>query len=164
MVESQRELRPLYSTMLVLGLAAILIFALGFVIFLRFAPLGQATGQRAHVLGVFAYDPTHRDVSGAPSTQFSRTQPFAAEVDWAGLPPTMVVAAQWYNTLGEAVGGLAPDSALNLAGREALVAVRTPPGLHANLPGHYTLTVVRYSGRRPVELLARQVVLVVPDR
>jgi hypothetical protein len=38
--------------------------------------------------------------------------------------------------------------------------VMTPPGLHANLPGNYTLAVVRYSGDQPVELLGRDVVLV----
>jgi hypothetical protein len=38
--------------------------------------------------------------------------------------------------------------------------VMTPPGLHANLPGNYTLAVVRYARGQPVELLGRSVVLV----
>jgi hypothetical protein len=36
----------------------------------------------------------------------------------------------------------------------------TPAGLHGNLPGQYTLAVVRYSHGQPVELLGRAVVLV----
>jgi hypothetical protein len=36
----------------------------------------------------------------------------------------------------------------------------TPAALHANLPGQYSLVVVRYSRGQPVELLGRAVVLV----
>ena len=119
--------------------------------------------MRAHVLGVFPYDPGDRQVRGPASMQFRRDQPFAARVDWGALPAGTVVSAQWYNSLDEAVGGIDRDSAGALAGRDALVAVRTPPGYHANLPGHYTLVIVRYAGGQPVELLARTTVLVARD-
>jgi hypothetical protein len=39
----------------------------------------------------------------------------------------------------------------------------TPAGLHANLPGSYTLTIVRYSGGQQVELLDSQTVVVLHD-
>jgi hypothetical protein len=41
-----------------------------------------------------------------------------------------------------------------------VVPVRTPPELHANLPGSYTLVVVRYAGGQPVELLGSESVVV----
>jgi hypothetical protein len=148
--------------MLALGVVAVLIFALGFVIFLRFAPPGQSTGMHAQVVGVFPYDPAERTIHGSPAMRFPRGEPFAARVNWAALPPRMIVGAQWYDSLDEAVGGVAPAPAADLAARDALVAVRTPPGFHENLPGRYTLAVVRYSARRPVELLARKTVRVEP--
>jgi hypothetical protein len=148
--------------MLALGVVAIVIFALGFVIFLRFAPPDQATGMHAQVVGIFPYDPVQRTVHGPASMRFPRGEPFAARVNWADLPSRVVVGAQWYDSLDEAVGGVAPAPAADLAARDALVAVRTPPGFHENLPGRYTLAVVRYAAGRPVELLARRTVRVEP--
>jgi hypothetical protein len=146
--------------MLALGAAAAVILALGLVTIYAFAPPGQATGLKVRVLGVYRYDPSTGQVFGRPSTHFTRTQPFAARVDWSSLPGDTVVGARWYNTLEDPVGSVGPAPARTLAAASALVPVKTPPGLHANLPDDYTLAVVRYSRGQPVELLARRVVLV----
>jgi hypothetical protein len=146
--------------MVALGLVALAIFTLGGVTVLTFAPPGQKSGVRATVLGVYPYDPARREVTGDATTHFSRDQAFAARVDWSSLPAGMVVGARWYNTLEQPVGGVGPGLAGQLASRGAIVPVKTPPGLRGNLPGSYALAVVRYSSGRPVELLARQVVLV----
>jgi hypothetical protein len=146
--------------MVALGLVSVAIFALGAVTILAYAPPGQRTGLKAQVLGVYPYDPTTHEVTGGASTHFGREQAFAARVDWSSLPTGLVVGARWYNTLEEPVGGVGPAMAGALASQETVVPVKTPPGLRNNLPGSYALAVVRYSGGRPVELLARQVVLV----
>lgn len=146
--------------MLALGVAALVILGLGLVTIYRFAPPGEATGLKVRIVGVYPYDPVQHRITGAPSTYFSRTQPFAARVDWSQLPAGVVAGAHWYNALGEEVGGAGPAPARTLAAREAVVPTMTPPGLHANLPGQYTLAVARYSRGQPVELLGRTVVLV----
>ena len=162
-IDARDDLRPLYRTMLGLGLVAVLILALGFATLLRFAPPGQRTGYRAHVAGVFPYDPDAAQVDGPPMTRFARDQPFAAQVDWDQLPASMTVAARWYDSLDSEVGNVGPAPAADLARMEALVPVRTPPQLHANLPGTYTLFVLRYAGGQPVELLGTQSVVVLSD-
>jgi hypothetical protein len=146
--------------MLALGVVALVILALGLVTIYAFAPPGQTTGLKGRILGVYPYDPVTRRVTDGPSTHFARTQAFAARVDWAALPGQVVVGARWYNTLEEPVGGVGPAPASTLAANDAPVPVMTPPGLHANLPGEYTLAVVRYARGQPVELLGRTVVLV----
>ena len=159
-MQDEDSLRPLSRVMLGLGTVALVIFALGGVTIVAFAPPGQKTGLKARVIGVYRYDPRTQQVTGDPSSHFTPDQAFAARVDWSSLPSTVTVGARWYNTLDEPVGGVGPVTAATLASRDALVAVRTPPGLHNNLPGSYVLTVVRYSGGRAVELLARETVLV----
>jgi hypothetical protein len=157
-IVSQRDdFRPLYRTMLGLGTAAIFILALGFLFFLRFAPPGQATGLRARVEGVYAYNPSTGTVHGRPSATFPPDQPFAARVDWSSLPSKVVVGAHWYSSLEPENGGVGPTQAGTLAQRRALVV---GPHRGENLPGQYTMVVARYSGGRPVELLARTSVLV----
>jgi hypothetical protein len=162
-IEAREDFRPLYWTMLGMGAVAVLILALGFATLLRFAPPGQRTGYRAQIVGVYPYDPRAAQVDGPPRTRFRRDQPFAAQVDWERLPPTMTVAARWYDSLDSEVGRIGPAPAADLAGQEVLVPVRTPPEFHANLPGTYTLFVVRYSGGQPVELLGTQSVVVLSD-
>jgi hypothetical protein len=146
--------------MLALGLVAVVILALGLVTIYTFAPPGEATGLKVRILGVFPYDPVQHRITGGPSTHFDRTQPFAARVDWSRLPANVVAGARWYNVLQEPVGGVGPASVARLATGEDLVPVMTPPALRANLPGQYTLAVVRYSRGQPVELLGRDSVLV----
>jgi hypothetical protein len=160
MVQTQESLRPLFRVMLTLGVVAVVILGLGLVTIFRFAPPGQATGLKVHVLGVYPYDPVERRITDGPSTHFTRSQAFAARVDWSALPAHIVVGARWYNALDEPVGGVGPAAARTLAGQDAVVPVMTPAGLHGNLPGQYALAVVRYSRGQPVELLGRTVVLV----
>jgi hypothetical protein len=159
-IQARESLRPLYRVMLTLGVVALVILGLGLVSIYRFAPPGQATGLKVRIVGVYPYDPVQHRIRGGPSTHFSRDQPFAAQVDWSRLPADVVAGARWYNALDEAVGGVGPAPARTLAAEDALVPVMTPPGLHANLPGQYTLAVVRYSDGQPVELLGRALVLV----
>jgi hypothetical protein len=162
-MQAREDFRPLYWTMLGLGVVAVLILALGVVTLLRFAPLGQHTGYHAQVVGVFPYDSKSGQVAGPPGTHFRRDQLFAAQVEWDRLPATMVVAARWYDSLSSQVGSVGPEPAGRLAGREALVPVVTPPDLHANLPGSYTLKIERYAGGRAVELLDSEGVVVLHD-
>ena len=159
----REDFRPLYRTMLGLGLVAVLILALGVVTLLRFAPPGQRSGYHAQVAGVFPYDSRSGQVDGPPSTHFRRDQPFAAQVEWDRLPPSMVVAARWYDSLDSQVSGVGPKSAGLLASQQTLVPVVTPPDVHANLPGSYTLRIIRYSGGQPVELLDSERVVVLHD-
>ncbi len=146
--------------MLALGAAGLLILVLGLVVFLRFAPLGQRTGLAARVIGVYAYDPVQRTVAGPAATRFPRTQPFAARVSWASLPSGVVVGATWYDSLQDPAGSVGPAPAARLAAGDGLVPEHVPPGLHGNLPGTYTLLVLRYADGRPVEILARTAVVV----
>jgi hypothetical protein len=162
-MDAREDFRPLYRTMLGLGVVAVVILALGLATLLRFAPPGQRTGYRAQVVGVFPYDASAGQVDGPPATRFPRDQPFAAQVAWEHLPAGMVVAARWYDSLDSEVGSVGPAAAVNLADQEALVPVRTPAEYRANLPGSYTLIVVRYAGGQPVELLASASVVVLRD-
>jgi hypothetical protein len=162
-MDARDDFRLLYRTMLGLGAVGVVILALGLATIVRFAPPGQRTGYRAHVVGVFAYDTGSGRVGGPPMTRFHRDQTFAARVDWERLPPGMVVAAHWYDSLDSEVGSVGPAPAADLAGQGALVPVRTPPDLHANLPGTYLLVVVRYAGGQPVELLGSESVVVLRD-
>jgi hypothetical protein len=159
-VQAEESLGPLYRLMLASGVVAVVILSLGLVTIFTFAPPGQHSGLKVRIIGVYPYDPAQHRVIGPAATHFPRTQPFAARVDWASLPGAVVVGARWYNTLEEPVGGVGPATAASLAAQNALVPVMTPAGLHANLPGNYTLAVVRYSRGQPVELLGRDVVLV----
>jgi len=153
-MQPREDFRPLYWTMLALGLVAVLILALGVVTLLHFAPPGQNSGYRVHIDGVYPIDAHSGQVDGPPAASFRRDQPFAAQVRWQELPPDMVVGASWYDSLDVEDGRIGPLKAGVLAGLEALVPVNTPPDFHANLPGSYTLYVVRYADGRPVERLA----------
>jgi len=162
-MHTSEDFRPLYWIMLGLGVVAILILALGVVTLLRFAPIGQRSGYHAQVVGVFPYDGRTGQVDGPPSTHFRRDQPFTAQVDWDRLPARMVVAARWYDSLDSPVGSVGPEPAGSLASRIALVPEVTPPDLHANLPGSYTLRVLRYAGGQPVEVIDMESVVVLHD-
>jgi hypothetical protein len=153
------EVQPLYNWMIALGVVAIVILAIGLVDFFAFEPLGQASGAHATVKGIYRYDPGSGQVVGPPKSKFTTDEPFAAVVDWTSLPPTMVVAAQWFNTLGQPVGGVGPAPAGQLLDK-TVIPVKTPPEFKHNVPGEYTFLVERYSEGRPVEVLARDLVLV----
>lgn len=165
MVETHDDLRPLYRIMLLLGLVSVVILASGFALLLRFAPPGQHTGYRAHVTGVYAYDPATGSITGSAMTRFHRDQPFAASVDWGNLPADMLVSARWTDSLDDEAGSTQPTpvAAGRLASESALVPVRASRAFGSNLPGRYTLTVVRYARGQPVELLATARVTVLRD-
>jgi hypothetical protein len=160
MVQAADDVRPLYTTIRLLGLVGVLILVAGLADVLAFAPPGQHTGTQARIVGVYVYGPTTGRTTGDPRRIFGRDQAFAAEVDWGSLPPDMVVGARWYNSLDQAVGGVGPARAGTLAADHAVVVERGSSDSRHNLPGHYRLVVLRYSQGQPVEVLARQTVLV----
>jgi hypothetical protein len=153
------ETIPAYRLMLALGLVGVIILAVGLAQFVTFEPPGQKTGQVARILGVYDYDPTTHSATGPPRDHFRIDQPFAAEVDWSSLPPAEIVGAAWFGG-GFTIdfGGVGPAPAGTLVGH-GLVPVNSGT---ARFPsGHYQFVVERYSGGRPVEVLARTTVLVV---
>jgi hypothetical protein len=153
------QILTLYRTLLVFGTVAVLILAGGLVEFVYFEPPGQTTGATAHIVGVFEYDPATGTTKGSDRTTFARTEEFGAVVDWSQLPPNLTVDARWFNTFGSMVGRVGPATPAEL-GPQSTVPVIVPPGLHHSLPGHYTFVVERLKGGRPVEVLARRIVLV----
>jgi hypothetical protein len=159
-VQAVDEIRPLYTTIRVLGGVAIVILVAGFFELIAFEPPGQHTGTQAAITGVYAFDADTGQTAGGASDHFGRDQAFAAVIAWDRLPPTMVVAARWYNSLDQEVGGVGPATAAELAAQNALVVERSSTDLKHNLPGHYSLIVVRYAGGQPVEVIGRKVVLV----
>jgi hypothetical protein len=159
-LRSRDEILPLYQTMLILGAVGLAIFAAGLLLLLRLAPPGRSSGLHAPIQGVFAYNPVRHQLARSPAKLFSPDQDFAARVDWAALPSRVDVGARWYDSLQEPVGGVGPESAGQLAAVGAPVIEQAPHGFGRNPPGTYTLLVMRYADRQPVEVLGRAVVLV----
>ena len=153
------QVHVLYRTLLVFATVAVVILALGLIEFVHFEPPGQATGVKARIVGVYAYDPSTRVTMGTDRSAFTRTEDFAAVVDWSGLPPDLNVDARWYDAFGSVVGRVGPSTPAQL-GTSSIVPVTTPQGLKHNLPGDYTFVVERLQGGVPVEVLARRIVLV----
>ena len=153
------QIRTLYRTLVVFATVAVVILAVGLVEFVYFEPPGQTTGERARIVGVFGYDPTTGNAVGTDRSTFTRNEEFAAEVSWSGLPDSLSVDARWYDAFGSMVGRLGQSTPAKL-GNYSIVQVIVPPGLHHNLPGHYTFVVERLQGGMPVEVLARRIVLV----
>jgi hypothetical protein len=151
--------RPLYRALLVFDVVAILILAIGLAEFVHFEPPGQRTGLQATIVGVFQYDPATQTTSGPDQSSFPRTQPFAAVVDWATLPPNITVDARWYDTFETEVGRVGPGTPAQLKD-QTTVPVGLPSGLKNNLPGQYLFVVERLEGGVPVEVLARRIVQV----
>jgi hypothetical protein len=153
------QVQVLYRTLLVFATVAVVILAVGLVEFVYFEPPGQATGVKARIAGVYAYDPSAGTTLGGDRSAFTRTEVFAAVVDWSGLPPDLNVDARWYDAFGSVVGRIGPSTPAKL-GSSSIVPVITPQGLHHNLPGDYTFVVERLQSGVPVEVLARRIVLV----
>src|SRR5579859_7826814 len=124
-MKSSDDFRPLYRIMVGLGVVAVVILAVGVVTLARFGPFGQHSGYHARVTGFYPYDSGSGQVVGPPSTHFRRDQQFAARVEWDRLPPDMVVAARWTDSLGSQVGGVGPAPAGRLAADNPLVPVTT---------------------------------------
>jgi hypothetical protein len=153
------QVLTLYRTLLVFATVGMVILAVGLVEFVYFEPPGQTTRATAHIVGVFEFDPATGTTRGPDRTTFSRTQEFAAVVDWTQVPGNLIVDARWYDTFGTVVGRVGPSPASEL-GPRTTVPVIVPQGLHHLLPGHYTFVVERFKGDLPVEVLARRIVLV----
>jgi hypothetical protein len=156
---SNDPVRTLYRALLVLATVGIVILAVGLVEFIYFEPLGQTTGAKAHIVGVFQFDPTTQKTFGTDQSSYKRSQIFAAVVDWSSLPKDITVDARWYDSYEVVVGHVGPGSPAQLADKTA-VSVAIPAGLRYNLPGQYIFVVERLSGGIPVEVLARRIVLV----
>ncbi len=153
------QVQTLYRTLLVFATVAVVILVVGLVEFVYFEPPGQTTGATAGIVGVYAYDPATGTTLGADRTSFSRSQEFAAVVDWSGLNPNLSVDARWYDRFGTIVGRVDPSTPAQL-GHFSTVPVITPQGLRHNLPGRYTFVVERLQGGVPVEVIARRFILV----
>ena len=153
------QLRALYRTLLVFATAAVVVLSVGLVEFVYFEPPGQTSGAKAHIEGVFRYDPASGAVSGSDRSEFTRTEQFAARVDWASIPSNLTVDARWYDSFGAVEGQTGPGSPGDLSA-QPLVPVTVPQGFHYVLPGRYTFVVERLNSGVPVEVLARRFVLV----
>ena len=116
------QLQTLYRTLLVFATVSVVILSVGLIEFVYFEPPGQTSGAKAHIEGVFQYDPTTHDVVGPDRSQFARTDQFAAKVDWASIPDNLTVDAKWYDSFGSIEGQVGPDSPGRLAA-EPLVPV-----------------------------------------
>jgi hypothetical protein len=153
------QVRTLYRTVLVYASISILIFVAGLAEFAYFEPLGQHSGLNVHIVGVYQYDPDHNTTTGPDSSTFPRTVLFAAVVDWSSVPKDIVVDARWYDSFGNTVGAVGPDTPDHFPG-QTIVPVHVTPPFHHMLLGHYTFVVERYEGGVPVEVLGRRIVMV----
>lgn len=151
--------RTLYRTLLLFDIVASLILAVGLAEFLYFEPPGQQTGITATVVGVYQYDPTTNKTFGPDRGTFTRTQLFAAVVDWKSLPANTTVDARWYDNFESIVGSVGPGIPAQLA-NQPVIPIALPTNLKHNLPGQYLFVVERWSNGIPVEVLARRIVLV----
>jgi hypothetical protein len=156
---SYDQLNTLYRTLLLFATVGAVILAIGLVEFVYFEPPGQASGIKAHIVGVYAYDPNTKTVIGLNRSEFPRTEEFAAEVDWASLPPNLIVDARWYDSFGSLEGQVGPAKPPDLSSN-SVIPVEVPPGYHFVLPGRYTFVVERLKDGVPVEVLGRRFVVV----
>jgi len=151
--------RTLYRTLLIFDIVAILILAAGLTEFFYFEPPGQQTGLTATITGVYQYDAATNKTFGAERSTFTRTQLFAAVVDWKSLPPNVTVDARWYDNLESIVGSVGPGTPAQLE-NQPIVPIALPTHLKHNLPGQYIFVVERWANGIPVEVIARRIVLV----
>lgn len=158
--ETYDQLHTLYRTLLVFATVGAVILSLGIVQFVYFERPGEETGVKAHIAGIFQYDPATKMTTGPDRSEFPRNQVFAAVVDWSSVPSQLVVGARWYDTFGTMRGEVGPGHSTDLAAY-SVVPVQVPPDLHYVLPGRYTFVVERMDEDGvPVEVLARRFVLV----
>lgn len=153
------QLRVLYRTLLVFATVGVVILAIGLVEFAYFEPLGQSSGTRAHIAGVYEYNPSTQQTVGPDRSEFSRTEVFAAVIDWSSLPSNLIVDARWYDSFGSVEGHVGPGRAADLA-QQSIVPVEVPEGHRFVLPGRYTFVVERLKDDVPVEVLGRRFVVV----
>lgn len=153
------QLRVLYRTVLVFATVGLLILATGLVEFAYFEPPGQTTGARAHIVGIFKYDPVTKERVGPDRSEFARDEQFAAVVDWSTIPANLTVDARWYDSFGSIDGQVGPSAPPGLA-NNTVIPVVVPQGYHYVLPGTYTFVVERLKDGVPVEVLGRRFVVV----
>ena len=148
-----------YRTILAYGAIGIVIFIAGFVEYLHFEPFGPHSGVQAHITGVFSYDPKTNATSGSNRDSFTRSEQFAAVVDWSGVPDTFTVQAVWTDSFENVVGSVGPGTPSQLSGK-TIIPAAVPEGLKYHLPGQYIFAVEKLEGGRPVEVLGRRIVFV----
>lgn len=157
MLDARDPVLALYRGVLILGAAGLVILTLGLAEFFVFEPPGQTTGLTATVKGVYLYDPQTKQALAGDRKTFTRSQPFAAAVDWTGLPEDQRFGARWFDSFQAPAGGVGPSAPSSLA---SVVPVKLPEGMKTFLPGTYLFVVERYSGGQPVEVIARRRVVV----
>jgi hypothetical protein len=153
------ETRPIFRLLVALGIAGIVILAVGLAQFIHYEPPGQRTGLAVKILGVFDYDLKTGRPFGPSKDHFRTDEPFAAVVDWTSLPPDLVVGANWFSGgFSLDSGGVGPARAADLTEKSVVPVNR---GSQRFPSGRYEFVVERYSGGRPVEVLGRRSVIVV---
>ena len=148
-----------YRTILAYGVIGVVIFIAGFIEFLHFEPFGAHSGVQAHIAGVFSYDPKTNTTSGSNRDSFTRSEQFAAVVDWSGVPDNFTVQAVWTDSFENVVGSVGPATPSQLSGK-TIIPAAVPEGLKYHLPGQYIFAVEKFDGGRPVEVLGRRIVFV----
>ena len=153
------EIRPAFRLMVALGVAGLVILAIGLAQFVQYEPPGQRSGLTAKITGVYGYDVKTGKTFGPDKDHFKTNEPFAAVVDWTTLPPDLVVGGNWFSG-GFALdsGGVGPARAADLRERSVVPVNR---GAQRFPSGRYEFVVERWSGGRPVEVLGRVSVVVV---
>ena len=149
----------LYRTLLAYGAVAILILLAGAAEFIYFEPFGKPAGVTVHIAGVYRYDPATHKTLGPDQRTFTRSDSFAAVVDWSGLPDSITVQAIWYDAFQNVVGGVGPGRPSELSA-DTVIPAKVAEGLKYHLPGQYIFAVERLDGNLPVEVLGRRIVLV----
>jgi hypothetical protein len=159
MVAAADETRAIFRLLVGLGIAGVVILAIGLAQFVHFEPPGQRTGLSARITGVYGFDRKTGSTFGPNRDHFRTDEPFAAAVDWSGLPPAVVVGAGWFSGgFSLAAGGVGPAGAGTL-GEHSVVPVNF--GARRFPAGRYEFVVERYAAGRPVEVLARTTIVVV---
>jgi hypothetical protein len=152
--------RTLYRTLLGFGAFAILILGAGVAEYVHFEPFVTNATTHAKVVGVYSYDPASRTTKGSDRDTFTRSEQFAAVVDWSGLPDNITVEAVWFDSFENVVGSVGPGKPSALRD-ETIVAAAVPEGLKFHLPGQYIFAIERLdNNNRPVEVLGRRVIYV----
>jgi hypothetical protein len=153
------EITPAFRLLVVLGVAGVVILAIGLAQFIHYEPPGQQTGQTVKIAGVFDYDLKTGKTFGPDKDHFRTNEPFAAVVVWTSLPPDLVVGANWFSG-GFALdsGGVGPARAADLTEKSVVPVNR---GAQRFPSGSYNFVVERHSGGRPVEVLGGRSVIVV---
>ena len=156
-VDQRDPVVTLYRTLLVYGLIGLVILTAGLVEFLHFEPFGVTAGVHAQIAGVYLYDPATGQTSGPDCSPFTRSELFAAVVNWSDVPDNVTVQAVWYDSFSNIVGQAGPAKPAELKDHRSVPAEK-PTGLKYHLPGQYIFAVERLQGDQPVEVLARRLI------